>query len=201
MGSSTRRRKTPSSSLTPPTSALSPTRPLPRSIYEVEGAKEVAIEFCSFSKTAGFTGTRCGYTVVPKALVREGAELNGFLAPPPDHQVNGVPYIVQRGGGSGLHRGGPGPDESEHRLLPPERQGPRGHPRFPRRPLHRRQKLPLYLDGVPLRDEELGLLRTCCWRRPGSSARRAPGSAKTAKGSSGSPPLTTMRTPPKRRSG
>ena len=70
---------------------------LPRSIYEVEGAKEVAIEFCSFSKTAGFTGTRCGYTVVPKALIREGAELNGFWLRRQTTKFNGVPYIVQRG--------------------------------------------------------------------------------------------------------
>ena len=48
---------------------------LARSIYEVDGARECAIEFCSFSKTAGFTGTRCGYTVVPFALEREGAGL------------------------------------------------------------------------------------------------------------------------------
>ena len=70
---------------------------LPRSIYEVEGAKEVAIEFCSFSKTAGFTGTRCGYTVVPKALVKEGVELNGLWLRRQTTKFNGVPYIVQRG--------------------------------------------------------------------------------------------------------
>ena len=57
---------------------------LARSIFEVEGAKEVAIEVCSFSKIAGFTGTRCGYTVVPQALA--GGKLNKMAAPP-DHQV------------------------------------------------------------------------------------------------------------------
>ena len=45
---------------------------VPHSIFEIEGAKTCAIEFRSFSKTAGFTGARCGYTVVPRALVREG---------------------------------------------------------------------------------------------------------------------------------
>lgn len=48
---------------------------LPHSIYEIEGAKKCAIEFCSLSKTAGFTGTRCGYTVVPGKLIREGMSL------------------------------------------------------------------------------------------------------------------------------
>lgn len=70
---------------------------LPRSIYEIEGAKEVAIEFCSFSKTAGFTGTRCGYTIVPKALVKEGVVLNGLWLRRQTTKFNGVPYIVQRG--------------------------------------------------------------------------------------------------------
>ena len=53
--------------------ASSSRRRCPHSIFEVEGAKTCAIEFRSFSKTAGFTGARCGYTVVPKDLVREGA--------------------------------------------------------------------------------------------------------------------------------
>lgn len=70
---------------------------LPRSIYEVEGAKEVAIEFCSFSKTAGFTGTRCGYTIVPEALVRGGVGLNGLWLRRQTTKFNGVPYIIQKG--------------------------------------------------------------------------------------------------------
>ncbi len=65
---------------------------LPRSIYEIEGAKDCAIEFCSLSKTAGFTGTRCGYTIVPKAL---GA-LNKMWLRRQTTKFNGVPYIVQR---------------------------------------------------------------------------------------------------------
>lgn len=70
---------------------------LPRSIYEIPGAQHCAIEFCSFSKTAGFTGTRCGYTVVPKALVREGTALNPLWLRRQTTKFNGVPYIVQRG--------------------------------------------------------------------------------------------------------
>lgn len=70
---------------------------IPRSIYEVEGARECAIEFCSYSKTAGFTGTRCAYTVVPKALKRGGASLNALWNRRQTTKFNGVPYIVQRG--------------------------------------------------------------------------------------------------------
>lgn len=66
---------------------------IPHSIYEIEGAKECAIEFCSLSKTAGFTGTRCGYTVVPKAL----GELNRMWNRRQTTKFNGVPYIVQKG--------------------------------------------------------------------------------------------------------
>lgn len=66
---------------------------LPRSIYEIEGAKNCAIEFCSFSKTAGFTGTRCGYTVVPHSL----GKLNKMWLRRQTTKFNGVPYIVQRG--------------------------------------------------------------------------------------------------------
>ena len=70
---------------------------LPRSIFEIEGAKECAIEFCSFSKTAGFTGTRCGYTVVPNALVYDDTKLNKLWLRRQTTKFNGVPYIVQKG--------------------------------------------------------------------------------------------------------
>ena len=68
---------------------------LPRSIFEIEGAKTCAIEFCSLSKMAGFTGTRCGWTVVPKALA-DGV-LNKMWLRRQTTKFNGVPYIVQRG--------------------------------------------------------------------------------------------------------
>lgn len=66
---------------------------LPKSIFEIEGAKNCAIEFCSLSKTAGFTGTRCGYTIVPKLL----GKLNKFWLRRQTTKFNGVPYIIQRG--------------------------------------------------------------------------------------------------------
>ncbi|MGM9606011.1 MAG: LL-diaminopimelate aminotransferase [Oscillospiraceae bacterium] len=70
---------------------------IPRSIFEIEGAKTCAIEFRSFSKTAGFTGTRCAYTVVPKQLQRGGASLNAMWNRRQCTKFNGVPYITQRG--------------------------------------------------------------------------------------------------------
>ena len=64
----------------------------PRSIYAVEGARECAVEFCSLSKTAGFTGTRCGWTIVPAALGKVKAMWERRQAT----KFNGVPYVVQR---------------------------------------------------------------------------------------------------------
>lgn len=71
---------------------------LPRSIMEIEGAKTCAIEICSFSKTAGFTGTRLGYTVIPKDLVRNGMRLNDMWVRNRTTKTNGVSYIIQKGG-------------------------------------------------------------------------------------------------------
>lgn len=69
---------------------------VPRSIYEIEGAEEVAIEFGSFSKSAGFTGLRCSWTVVPRALRRDGALLHTMWARRQATKFNGTPYLVQR---------------------------------------------------------------------------------------------------------
>ncbi len=74
---------------------------LPHSIYEIEGAKEVAIEFRSFSKTAGFTGTRCAYTVIPKALkaydpMGNAHPLNPLWNRRQSTKFNGVSYPVQK---------------------------------------------------------------------------------------------------------
>jgi len=71
------------------------TKELVRSIYEIEGARDCAIEFCSFSKTAGFTGTRCGWTVVPKKLESEGVKLNKLWLRRQTTKFNGVSYPVQ----------------------------------------------------------------------------------------------------------
>ena len=70
---------------------------VPHSIYELPGAKTCAIEFHSFSKTAGFTGNRCAYTVVPKELIRQGQSLNAMWNRRHTTKFNGVPYVVQRG--------------------------------------------------------------------------------------------------------
>ena len=68
---------------------------LPHSIFEIEGAKSCAVEFCSLSKMAGFTGTRCGYTVVPKQI--QNGLLNKMWLRRQTTKFNGVPYIIQRG--------------------------------------------------------------------------------------------------------
>ncbi len=71
---------------------------IPHSIYECEGAKSCAIEFRSFSKTAGFTGLRLGYTVIPKELSARGVSLWQLWARRHGTKYNGAPYIVQRAG-------------------------------------------------------------------------------------------------------
>ncbi len=70
---------------------------VPHSIFEVEGAKTCAIEFRSFSKTAGFTGMRCGYTVIPETLVRQGKSLNELWMRRQSTKFNGASYIIQKG--------------------------------------------------------------------------------------------------------
>jgi LL-diaminopimelate aminotransferase len=71
---------------------------IPHSIFEIEGARECAIEICSLSKTAGFTGTRLGYTVIPRELTRGGMNLNAMWVRNRTTKSNGVSYILQRGG-------------------------------------------------------------------------------------------------------
>lgn len=78
----------------------------PRSIFEIDGAKECAIELCSFSKTAGFTGLRCGYSVVPNALVRGGVHLNDLWKRRQSTKFNGVSYIIQRGAEAAFSKDG-----------------------------------------------------------------------------------------------
>lgn len=78
---------------------------LPTSIFQVEGAKKCAIEFCSLSKTAGFTGTRCGYTIVPKDIEIKGSKgdvlsLNKMWNRRQTTKFNGVSYIIQKGAAS-----------------------------------------------------------------------------------------------------
>ncbi len=70
---------------------------VPHSIYEIEGADTCAIEVCSFSKTAGFTGTRVGYTIVPTKLERMGVNLNALWSRNRETRTNGISYILQKG--------------------------------------------------------------------------------------------------------
>lgn len=70
---------------------------LPRSVFEIDGAKMCAIEICSLSKTAGFTGTRLGYTVIPKELKRDGMSFNAMWTRNRTTKTNGVSYIIQKG--------------------------------------------------------------------------------------------------------
>ena len=71
---------------------------LPHSIFEIPGARTCAIEICSFSKTAGWTGTRLGYTVIPKALERDGLNLNAMWVRNRTTKTNGISYILQKAG-------------------------------------------------------------------------------------------------------
>ena len=70
---------------------------LPHSIFEIEGARTCAIEICSLSKTAGFTGTRLGYTIVPKELIRNGMCFHDMWVRNRTTKTNGVSYIIQKG--------------------------------------------------------------------------------------------------------
>ena len=74
----------------------------PRSVYEIPGARECAIEINSLSKRAGFTGTRCGWTIVPDELESGGVELGKLWARRQATKFNGVPYVVQRGAEASL---------------------------------------------------------------------------------------------------
>src|SRR5207247_3615972 len=74
---------------------------IPHSIYEVPGARQVAVEFRSYSKTAGVTGTRCAYTVVPRDVTArsssgEGVALHGLWFRRQSTKFNGAPYVIQR---------------------------------------------------------------------------------------------------------
>lgn len=70
---------------------------VPHSIYEIEGADTCAVEVCSFSKTAGFTGTRVGYTIVPSKLERMGVNINALWSRNRETRTNGISYILQKG--------------------------------------------------------------------------------------------------------
>lgn len=77
-----------------------------RSIFEIEGAKKCAIELCSFSKTAGFTGVRCGYTIVPKDMIFDNISVNSLWFRRQSTKFNGVAYIVQKGAAAVFSKNG-----------------------------------------------------------------------------------------------
>lgn len=87
---------------------------IPHSIFEIEGSRTCAIEICSLSKTAGFTGTRCGYTVIPKELVRDGMSLHDMWVRNRTTKTNGVSYILQRAGAAVFTDKG---QEEVHKIL------------------------------------------------------------------------------------
>ena len=122
---------------------------LARSIFETKGAEGCAIEFCSLSKTAGFTGTRCGYTVVPHALVRGGVHCNKLWLRRQTTKFNGVSYIVQRGAEAVFTEEGKKTDRGQPRRLPPQCAAPLLLPRRAGHLLHGRQKFALPLAGMP----------------------------------------------------
>ncbi len=79
---------------------------MPKSIYEINGAKDVAIEFRSFSKTAGFTGLRCSYAVIPSNLSFDGISINALWKTRQSTKFNGVAYPIQRGAQASLSKQG-----------------------------------------------------------------------------------------------
>ena len=132
---------------------------LARSIFEIEGARECAIEICSFSKIAGFTGTRCGYTVVPKELEREGMNINKLWLRRQTTKFNGVSVPRAARGCRCLYRERHGGNSGQPRLLPPQRESFGRRAGRVRRVVLRRQKQPLHLAALPRQHEELGVLR------------------------------------------
>ncbi len=79
---------------------------LPHSIFEIEGSKDCAIEICSFSKGAGFTGVRCGYVTIPNNLMIDGKSVGGMWLRRQSIKFNGTSYITQRGAAAALSEEG-----------------------------------------------------------------------------------------------
>ena len=144
---------------------------IPHSIYEIDGARECAIEFRSFSKTAGFTGVRAAFAVVPKSLMgrsSDGTEIpmHGLWNRRQSTKFNGVSYVVLACRRRDLHARGQGPDSRPHRPLPDQR---RPHPHGdagarPDRP--RRRQRPVLLGPNPRRPDQLAGVRQAAGRGP-----------------------------------
>ena len=184
-----------SSSTTRPTARIYPTRPCPGASTSYPGAETCAIEFGSFSKTAGFTGTRCGWTVIPRALVRGGESLYDMWMRRQSTKFNGTAYVIQRAAeavyspeGREQVAGLIGYYMTNARVIRERAQRPPGS-----RSTAARIR-PISGSGLPAA-REAGSSSTGSSPRPTWSQRRARASDPAARASSGSPPSATRRTP------
>lgn len=163
---------------------------VPHSIFEIEGARTCAIEFRSFSKTAGFTGNRCAYTVVPMELERDGAKLNSLWNRRQCTKFNGVPYVVQRGAAAIYTPEG---REQTRASIDYYRKTPRSSGRASPLPGSRcsaGSTLPISGSRPPAVWGP-GTSLICCWIRPMWPPPPAPASAPAVRSTSASPPLAT----------
>ena len=140
---------------------------VPHSIFEIEGAKTCAIEFRSFSKTAGFTGARCGYTVVPQVLwCGKGSACDDMWNRRQTTKFNGASYIIQKGAAAIYTEQGKKEIEANIDYYRAQCQGHHGGAQKVRPRRLRRGQQPLCLVQDSGRHGLLGLLRRCCWSRP-----------------------------------
>ena len=124
---------------------------LPHSIFELEGARTCAIEICSLSKTAGFTGTRLGYTVIPKELERMGMNLSAMWVRNRTTKTNGVSYIIQKGGAA-VFTGGTGTDPCQYSGIQEQCEGSDGGAGRAGHLVLRGEKCTIHLDAVSQRN-------------------------------------------------
>ena len=172
------------------------TRHCPHSIYEVPGAREVAIEFRSFSKKAGFTGTRCAFTVVPKDCMAYDSQGSAHSLHTLWHRrhttkFNGVSYPVQRAAEAVY-------SEAGHAQVTALADGYLKNAALIRTEMEALGfacagggQFALHMGGWP--KGFVAVFSTCCLKKPASSQRRGPGSAGAVKGLSASVPSTATK--------
>lgn len=130
---------------------------LPHSIFELKGAKTCAIEICSLSKTAGFTGTRLGYTIIPKELNRNGMNFNEMWVRNRTTKTNGVSYIIQKGGAAVFTEEGQRQIHENIQIYKKKCQNIDACTGSDWNLVLRRKKCTIYLDEVPKRNGKLGI--------------------------------------------
>ncbi len=167
----------------------------PHSIFEVDGARTCAIEICSLSKTAGFTGTRLGYTVIPLDLERGGMRLADMWVRNRTTKTNGVSCIVQKGAAAVFTPEGRLQVERNIAAYKAQRARHHGGARRCRRVVLRRRERPICVDGVPAEHGQLGVLRLPSRERPGGRNAGLGGSARVARGISASRRSAARPTP------